>query len=68
MQIFLAEPTIGASEEAPHGNVEEVGPMGLVGRPGGRPACLGRQPPPIAGGYACLGFLFSKGCGKACLN
>ena len=33
MQLFLAEPTLGASEEAPRGKVEAVGPMGQAGRP-----------------------------------
>ena len=32
----------------PRGKVEAVGAMGLVGRPIGRPACAGRQLPPIA--------------------
>ena len=68
MLLFLAEPTLGASEEAPRGKVEAVGPMGQVGRPGGRPACPRLQPPPTAGGWACLGFLLSKSCGTACLN
>ena len=31
-QLFSAEPTLGASEGAPRGKVEAVGPMGLVGR------------------------------------
>ena len=56
MQLFLAEPTLGASEEAPRGKVEAVG------------ACPRLQPPPIAAGWACLGFLLSKSCGTACLN
>ena len=30
-QLFSAEPTLGASEGAPRGKVEAVGPMGLVG-------------------------------------
>ena len=38
MQLFLAELTLGASEEAPRGKVEAVGPMGQDGRPEGRPA------------------------------
>ena len=43
-QVFLAEPTLEASEEAPCGKVEAVGPMGLVGRPAqgaNRPQLLG---------------------------
>ena len=56
-QLFSAEPTLGASEGAPRGKVEAVGPMGLVGRPIGRPACPGRQLPPTAGGWTYLGLL-----------
>ena len=44
MQLFLAELTLGASEEVPHGKVGVVGPMGLVGRPAhgsNRPQLLG---------------------------
>ena len=68
MQLFLAELTLGVSEEAPRGKVEAVGPMGQGGRPGGRPACPRLQPPPTAAGWACLGFLLSKSCDMTCLN
>jgi len=33
MKLFLAEPTLGASEEAPCGKTKAVGPMDQVGRP-----------------------------------
>ena len=44
MQLFLVEPTLVASEEAPCGKVEVVGSMGLVSRPpqdAKRPQLLG---------------------------
>ena len=44
MQLFLAEPTLGASEEAPRGKTKAVGPMGQFGRPAhgsNRPQLLG---------------------------
>ena len=47
-QLFSAEPTLGASEGAPRGKVEEVGPMGLVGRPVGRPASQWAHRPPLS--------------------
>ena len=59
MQLFLAEPTFGASEEAPRGKVEAVEPMGQVDRPGGRPACPRLQPPPTG-----VGLVWASSCPK----
>ena len=52
----------------PRSWLKVVEPMGWPVDQGGRPALPRRQPPPAAGGWACLGHLLSKSCGTACLN
>ena len=55
MQLFLVEPTLGASEEAPRGKVEAVGPMGLVGWP-----AQGANRPQLLG----VGLVWASSCPK----
>ena len=55
MQLFLAEPTLGASEEAPRGKTEVVGPMGQVGRP-----AHGSNDPQLLG----VGLVWASSCLK----
>ena len=45
-----SQPMQGTNEETPRALVEAVGPTALVGRPVGRSACPGHQPPPTSSG------------------
>ena len=67
-QLYHGEPPLGANDTPPRSWLKAMGPMGWPADQGGRPALPGHQPPPAAGGWACLGLLLSKSCGTACLN
>ena len=45
-----SQPTQGINGETPRALVKAVGPTGQVGRPVGRLACPGHQPPPTSSG------------------
>ena len=67
-QLYLSEPPLRANDTPPCSWLKAVEPMGWPADQGGRPALPGRQPPPAAGVWACLGLLLSKSCGTDCLN